>query len=654
MFNFWSKEAGHSQRDAATLPPTPGATWPTGLVDAGSSQSDAARLAVKRSWDAVDGRSGGDDVCPDMTSRKRTKLCPGNPDPDVTSTRDDLVPPATSRDRLERAREVISHQLGLEVLVKHNELRLINQELAKCQIALEQLRRCHLIPYPQHCPTPDQMLEISGGKGPAAITRFGESVPRWAPPFGVTNGPYARHYAKWLIPDPSFDGEQSEWHLNPELAASRLEGRTTRNSFTETGPPSKSRPVRGNAGQRLQALSSGYPQPKDKAGPCVLKRSDGQTVKLVCLDCNRENFSSTQGFINHCRIAHKRDFKSHEEAAVHSGQPIEGNSEAGRAAAVVGGDDKPQVSSNPTLGATCVHPLARPDMSDQDAYAALRSRIAEALELYHQGKLPGVGAIPSTGAALPRASAKPVMGSSVAAPEAPYLSQLMLSRNFNGNLCEVVADAKTKDAMEDVSMDDESDDDATPANAVDEPIHAAPMRTPIVKRVLAQSGKQTAASTDSAMRPSSGGSSSSSVNSTHSDNNSRITPISLASTTASSVDSMSKGALSDEDEDTIVANLSPNTLASNNAPSLVSDDGEYDESDDACSMISGGDDADAESVSDVAEISLDDDHDARPLRRDSNGVSGTVRLRKDDTKKQHVTILGPVKNKAKSKRSRRT
>ena len=47
-----------------------------------------------------------------------------------------------------QVREAIESQFSLEILLKHNELRLINQELAKCQVGLEQLRRCHLIPYP--------------------------------------------------------------------------------------------------------------------------------------------------------------------------------------------------------------------------------------------------------------------------------------------------------------------------------------------------------------------------------------------------------------------------------------------------------------------------------------------------------------------------
>ncbi|KAK2612321.1 hypothetical protein QQS21_001585 [Conoideocrella luteorostrata] len=669
MFRFWSADARGSEQTAETplVSSQAHAHKLAGASTGIASQTTPGRSAPKRSWDALqdsDGTLSGELLT------KRAKLHPDSSDC-ASLTSDESVDSAivgSAGGSIEHARDIIRHQVGLEVLLKHDELRLINQELAKCQVALEQLRRCHLIPYPQHCPTPDQMLDISSGKGPAVITRFGEPVPQWAPPFGVVDGPYARHYAKWLIPDPLFDGEQPEWPFSPEFARTRVsfaEGRTTRNSFTETGPTSKGRPVRGNAGQKLQSLSNGYPQPKDKAGPCILKRSDGQTVKLVCLDCNRENFSSTQGFINHCRIAHKRDFKSHEEAAVQSGQPIEAidsnnNSTTNAVPPTAttttptgsGGEDKAALHVNNTPCSTFVHPFARQDMSELEAYTALRSRIADSLKLYHQGKLPGVGTIPSRTASAQAPGAKKSKAAAAGfspAQETPYLSRLMQSRNFHGNLGDVVADAKTRISLEDMTPDEDSDDASTPISTFDGPNDVAPTRTPVVKRVPAHAGNTSAASKDSST--------------CLTGSKTRVPPISLVSPPGSTLDVMSKpgsaGILSDEDDEDMEeeeeeeANLSPKTLVSNNAPSLVSDDGEYDDSDDGSSMSGGSDELDAESVSDVAEITLDDDHEPRPLRRASNGVPGTVRLRKDDAKKQHVTFLGPVKNHSKERQSRR-
>jgi len=116
----------------------------------------------------------------------------------------------------------------------------------------------------------------------------------------------------------------------------------------------------------------------------------------------------------------------------------------------------------------------------------------------------------------------------------------------------------------------------------------------------------------------------------------------------------------DEDEaglyedDGMDTDLSPNTATSNNAPSLVSDDGEYDDSDDGSS--SEASDSEADSVSDVAEINIEEDevqgHETpRPLRH-HRGTTGTaVKLKKDETK--HVTFVGPVGGNAKGRRKQK-
>lgn len=542
---------------------------------------------------------------------------------------------------LEAARDEIRHQFGLEILLKHNELRLIDQELAKCQIALEQLRRCHLIPYPTNCPTPQQMLDVSAGKGPALKSSPNEPVPKWAPPFGVVDGPYARHYAKWLIPDPSFDGIQPEWQFTSEAVRARAsftEGRTTRNSFD--GSALKGRSSRGISGQKLHALSNGYPQPKEKAGPCILKRADGKTVKLVCIDCNRENFSSTQGFINHCRIAHKRDFKSHEEAAVHSGHPIEVNESSSAAE-----EKTPAIAPTPVSMATStsasVHPYARPDMTEQQAYIALRSRIQDSLKLYHQGKLPGVTGIPSLPAekAVTSKSQAQMSGTPSLVPDMPHLSRLLQSRKFDGNLGHLVADVKTKIDMEDITPGEESEVAESPVGTPGVKATTA-VRTPVVMRVPAKA-TQTQTPAGSLGRTGS--------------KKGRAPPISCVTPPNSGIDMGAKRGsrpvLRDEDMDMEDVDLSPNTMVSNNAPSLVSDDGEYDDSDDGSSVSDTSDSLGAESVSDVAEIGLDDEQDPRSLRRDSNGVTGAVRLRKEETK--HVTFMSPVKKTTKERRRRR-
>ncbi|KAI0974200.1 hypothetical protein F4678DRAFT_470815 [Xylaria arbuscula] len=549
--------------------------------------------------------------------------------------------PATAlgSDDIDKAKDVIEEQLGLEILLKHNELRLINQELAKCQVALEQLRRCHLIPYPVNVPTPEQMLKIASGSGPSLQPKPGDKLPQWAPPFGVTDGPYARHYAKWLIPDPKFDGIQPDMPADSWRMRSAIEGRSTRNSLSDfNASQGKSRPARGTAGQKLQALSSGYPPPKDKSGPCTLKRSDGQTVKLVCIDCHRENFSSTQGFINHCRIAHKRDFKSHEEAAVHCGHPIEAAEVPTKGAAV---EEKPVVPSVPPSG--LAHPFTRANgMTDSEACFSVVRRIQQSLDLYRQGRLHGVSSIPtiSEPPTESRATAKSSSGFTPSA-SSPHLSRLLKSRGFDGNLGAIVEDAKTRIDLDQLfsPTDDESEDRETSTT----PITGAAGRPTSSQ---ATTGMRVPART--VIAPVSTTSRPSSSKGAQMHSAPYVTPI----PTPTPRSAMGPRPEIGMDEDMLdVTELSPNTAISNNAPSLVSDDGEYDDSADSDSASEMGDSIGADTISDVDDIDIDEDHaGARTLRHHGSAVPGAgtrMRLGKGNTKR--VNFVGVIKDDEKAK-----
>ncbi|KAK7931616.1 hypothetical protein PG985_002328 [Apiospora marii] len=586
-----------------------------------ASQPAAAALAVKRI------RVDEDDQDESRPKKKVALAAQGAEDAAVRSQSQSLPTPQSQTlpqsrrgvAELEHAKETIQHQFSHDILLKHNELRLIQQELAKCQ-----------------------MLQISSGMGPALKAKAGDKVPQWAPPFGVTDGPYARHYAKWLIPDPKFDGIVPESSVHAESTRYRngVESRSMRNSFGEVGVmPTKGRPPRGSAGQKLHALSNGYPQPKDKAGPCVLKRSDGKTVKLVCLDCNRENFSSTQGFINHCRIAHKRDFKSHEEAAVACGHPIEveearGEAQEEKPAAVSSVNPVAPVSTTPAVATGLVHPFARQNgLAESEPYFSVLARIKESMDMFKRGQLPNVKSIP--GVPATPVSAKPsnhVPSKFAASADSPHLSRLLQSRGKSMNLSELVRDAKTKVNLDEVmSPDDEDSEEVEPSPLVGgDNDQTAVMRMP---RIPARTTKSpvplpsTTRPVSSKGRPPVGA---------------YATPIPTPATRAAPEQEPELPRIDDDME----LELSPNTAISNNAPSLVSDDGEYDDSVDGSSDESiANDSLDAESMSDVAEIGYDDDHvGPRGIRHHRGSTAGhtAVRLRKEDNK--HVTIVSPVKN----------
>jgi ADA HAT complex component 1 len=559
-------------------------------------------------------------------------------------------------------RDVIESQMSLEILLKHNELRLINQELAKCQIALEQLRRCHLIPFPVAQETPGAMENVSNGTGPAIAPRQGENKAQWAPPYGVSDGPYTRHYSRWLIPDPKFDGTMHEWERGfdrSRAGKTMPEGRTTRQSYADGSTTGKVRGQRGSAGQKLQALPSGYSQSKENAGPSVLKRGDGQLVKLVCIDCQRENFGSTQGFINHCRIAHRREFKSHEEAAVQSGVPIELDEVGG-----IVGDDR-----GPPAATGLVHPLIRSAPTDRDAYATLLSRIHASLSLYHEGKLPGVTSIPCSPASTPfpqasnpAASQSPRDGF-VPSADTPHLSDLMRSRGFNGNLGEIVGDIKKPVEIDDFSMHSEDSDTEKGScpqigfgldgsSDSHSPAMRMPARATMSPTPFGRPGSSKGPESKNSRKPKSAATNAS----PHLPYGMPLNTTATISNDQSNTGVVNNAHTPDEDTDHDVAmldgpiDLSPNTITSNNAPSLVSDDSEYDERNDDAESSLGESEGDDDG-SDVAEIDFEDgDGIEKVLPRTALRAGTGSGLRKEE---KHVTFVSPVKDSVKGRRRKK-
>ncbi|KAI9734976.1 MAG: hypothetical protein M1834_002058 [Cirrosporium novae-zelandiae] len=262
------------------------------------------------------------------------------------------------RDPDEIKDSLLSH-INYDMLEKHNELRLIDQEIAKCQVALEQLRRCREIPYPAITGTAHDVVNVMTGIGPSVAKTSGNQ-PQLPAPRGVADGPYTRHYARWLLPDSRFDGTSAiDDPISPKMGGKApAKSRSTRGSFVDATSTASKRSQRGSASQSLQALPSGYANPKDKTGPTILKRqSDNVWVKLVCVDCGRGDFSSAQGFINHCRIAHARSYATHEVAAQNCGHPIPVD-ESGQP---IGTHEPPSAPApvNNTTGASLINPLIR-------------------------------------------------------------------------------------------------------------------------------------------------------------------------------------------------------------------------------------------------------------------------------------------------------
>ncbi|OQE06597.1 hypothetical protein PENVUL_c017G07367 [Penicillium vulpinum] len=576
----------------------------------------------------------------------------------VTSTRQPAQAAVVARPSVTRLRETITAQLSLEVLLKHNELRLIDQEIAKCQVALEQLRRCGEIPYPGSRVT-GVSPDVSSGAGASVLAPGNGPAPMSPAPWGVTEGPYARHYARWLIPDPRFDGGEVDSGM---LAGSLVEGRSTRGNPGEMGMlAGKTRPQRGSTGAKHTALSTGYPVVKEKSGPMLIRRkSDGVLVKLVCLDCRRDNFSSTQGFINHCRIAHNRNFASHDAAAMACGQSVQVDD----AGIVVGGSAEP--TANPTTPGY-VHPLIR---STHVATTPWKSLHTPAKDLVTPRKpttaaTSAVATPPSTAEPAYRRRSEPIRQPPnpqfLASPATPHLSALMKSRGAGLDMEKLVEESRKPVDLSGLFDDDsETDDSRVPSAGVSHASLGAragrqPMRMPV---------GQTPGESESRKA----------LDRAHSPPMEQATPSRPKTFLELSLAGQSQARESDSlDHQT----LSPHAIESNQAPSLVSDDeDDYEAASDSDSPASSEAD---EQEQEFRHIQVEDDERAaapsaaaeakpgpslaspapqpgpplsQPLKRSrSKKISSIVPFSDDDN--QHVGYLHSTsaENAAKAKRA---
>ena len=559
-------------------------------------------------------------------------------------------------------REAIEAQFSLEILLKHRELRLIEQEFAKCQIALEQLRRCLIFPYPASLATFEGMQAASTGSGAAYDNRA-----PYAPPWGVANGPYTRHYERWLIPDSAFDDSVANHIQTPTFGGEFVPERATRGSKAEKGTVAgKSRSQRGSNGARLKALPHGYPEPKEEKGPMIVKRSsDGKMVKLVCLDCRRSNFNSAQGFINHCRIAHSRQFLSHDAAIEASGEEVDMDMEGG-----LGESSGSQASASAGL----VHPLirsalARPTPVDSATSSSRRKKSQSAAAPKGQLPLPLHHA---QGSSTPRRTSfgmpehhqtNPV--SFNPSPQTPHLSALFARLGRGGDLNTMVAQAKTSPEI-DLSLSSDEEDEQEEVSPAKLPGASQSRST----RGVVQGGCLPALATMSPTMlersPTRPGVSSNSY---------KVDPL-PSMNRHYAYQSPYHGRDHHQDHDMPLhdnaspLNLSPNTIESHTAPSLVSDDGDYENTHSESETPSSGeadDDEDhyihAEVIDhdemDLGEGSSHDHHlnlggkpHGPPGGRRSSAMRHPSAIRDEAGEDRHVSFASPVRRLRKGSRTK--
>ncbi|KAL9598556.1 MAG: hypothetical protein Q9179_003868 [Wetmoreana sp. 5 TL-2023] len=472
----------------------------------------------------------------------------------------------------EQLQQSIEAQFSLEILLKHRELRLIDQEIAKCQVALEQLRRCQVIPYPAMSSNWEDLQAVATGRGQT----LENNAPN-APPWGVTSGPYTRHYQHWLIPDRTFGNHVAEERSTSQPYVTHSERSVRASTAGKSSLAATTRAQRGTGSARLKALPHGYPEPKEDKGPMILKRStDGQMVKLVCLDCRRSDFNSVQGFINHCRIAHSRNFQSHDAAAIACGEEVE----LDQAGGIVG-----ETSTAATSGAGLVHPLIRSPhvaklaaptspmrLTKRESSGAQTPARASLLSESRIGQTPDRSDTPGNTVA-----SRPSLALFKPSPQTPHLSALFVRIGRGGDLEEKVTDATTKMDLDSfMSSDDEAEDDVEASQPLSGPASHSTRGLvrpdqPPSRAVMAPAQMDGSPSS----KPATAGS------------NKPKNLAHMASRPADPTSMHLRGAGPSNGNQTSFnqerrihdspssPNLSPNTIESHQAPSLISDDDDY-------------------------------------------------------------------------------
>ena len=458
-------------------------------------------------------------------------------------------------------RDTVETQFSLEILIKNRELRLIEQELAKCQVAYEQIRRCQVIPFPSQSSSGIDMLSVSNGAG----LSFNNPAPS-SSPWGVTEGPYSRHYQSWLITDSAFDSTFVEESNTQPVAGKRLPDRHTRGVHAEKGTfGGQSRSQRLSMSTRITIQPHDRLDNRVEKGPMIVARkSDGHMVKLICLDCRRSDFNSVQGFINHCRIAHSRQFVSHEAAIEASGEEVDGDKITGLVADAA-------ATPRPSATAGLVHPMiraARPPSPKPvmpltpPIVVPLQSSASDVTATTHRSNR-SVHSV-----TLPEVS--PAFTPS---PDTPYLSALLSRLGRNDNLKESVVDAKRTDEIDLIESMDMVDSEAEDVGDTEESAPHSRSTRGVVQSSFrpVTSGDARPATLPSVVPPT--------ENVDHR-SSSRDLAFERVNWSPPSVDtgSLSYGIHDGPTSDMASpsANLSPGVTDPNPAPSLVSDDGDYD------------------------------------------------------------------------------
>lgn len=224
---------------------------------------------------------------------------------------------------VEELKEILSNQLDLEVRLKHKELELTHEEMSKIEAQMIVLRKFFDVP---------NDLKLSQEPSDFTtryINTLNKSLAFTYNDLKNLNGnlnPVTnyQHFNSNFV-----DGTDAFGTMAPEPSPS-FHGYRTRSTTSSLRPSSASLALAAGSSGSASGASSAAPAAGTPAAGgwakananlgCLYRRTDGIIVRLICPDCQRSNFSSAQGFLNHSRIAHSKEYTSQDAAALKCGE----------------------------------------------------------------------------------------------------------------------------------------------------------------------------------------------------------------------------------------------------------------------------------------------------------------------------------------------
>ncbi|GEQ67497.1 hypothetical protein JCM33374_g1162 [Metschnikowia sp. JCM 33374] len=216
-----------------------------------------------------------------MSSKDEIEISPVSTQGSVPSIEKEVLIEKLQNVPEEVLRSILTNQVDLEIRLKHKELKLTEEEIGKCEAQMLALRKFFEVPN-----------ELSFRNEPNDFTlKY----------FDILNKSLSVNYTKL---------QQLQYSQEHPIFKETM--------FMESEPATHSYRTRSTTSSLRPSVGG----PAVRIAGCLYRRTDGVIVKLTCPDCQRSNFSSAQGFLNHNRIAHSKEYASQDAAALRCGDVL--------------------------------------------------------------------------------------------------------------------------------------------------------------------------------------------------------------------------------------------------------------------------------------------------------------------------------------------